>query len=82
MLQFQFLAIRGRGTKLKSFYALPLRYDECETTMLLGCDPLAGRVQQIASQRGGTRGPLLRPAGAAFAASGAHRGMQSKKALS
>jgi len=50
--------------------------------MLLGCDPLAGRVQQIASQRGGTRGPLLRPAGAAFAASGAHREMQSKKALS
>jgi len=26
--------------------------------------------------------PLLRPAGAAFAASGAHRGTQSKKALS
>jgi hypothetical protein len=40
----------SRGTKLKRFCALPLRDGECEMIVLLGRDPLARRVQQIASQ--------------------------------
>jgi hypothetical protein len=40
----------GRGTQLKRFCALPLRDGECEMIVLLGRDPLARRVQQIASQ--------------------------------